>query len=449
MKTILISLQLVLFGFLNAQEIPNLETYTLKNGLKVYFIKYGKIEAMNVKLMINTGKKNEVPGQQGYSELTANLLLEGNKKYSKDLQDDKAFALGATMGSSANADYTVIEGDFLSRHLNEAMDLYSAAILQPTFDKDIIERYKNYTIENNQPNKMDIDILADVFSDYTIFGLDNPLGRFHYRKQIEAITPEKIREFYAFNYTPKNARLVITGNVNADSIKAIVEKYFGNWTSTYGEVNGVALDMPQIKKKEIGFINRANATQCALQWNKTGPARNDKEALAFRIANSIFNEVLFEEIREKAGKTYGINSSLSNSKYANIISITCSVRSNELVNTIKLFDKTLTDFWTNPPLKDRFETNIANLKTQILSMESPQQIAGTYNPVLYDMEKRRQMVNDLNSLKPEDIIKVIKKFFNPEAYKLVVAGDELKVKEQLNTIKGLIYFKHSDIELKN
>jgi zinc protease len=449
MKTILIYLQFFLVAILAAQEIPSLETFTLKNGLKVYFMKYGKIEAVNVKLMINSGKKNEVPGQQGYSNLTSDLILEGNKKYTKSQQDDKSFAIGATISSLSNNDYTIIEGNFLSKHLDEVMDLYSAAILQPMFDKDIIERYKNYLIENNQPNKMDIALLADVFSDYSIFGLENPLGRFYFRKQIEAITPEKIKEYYAFNYTPKNARLVITGNVSSEVIKASIEKYFGSWTSQYGEVNGVALDMPQIKKKEVGFINRNNATQCALQWNKIGPAINDKDALAFRIANSIFREVLFEEIREKGGKTYSIGSVLSNSKYANIISVACSVRSGELLSTVQLFDKTLANFWAIPPTKEQFETAITSFKTQLLGMESPQSISGTYNPVIYDFEKRKQMVNDLNALKQEDVLKAVKKYFTPEVYKLLIAGDEMKVKEQLNGIKGLVYHKHNDIETKN
>lgn len=446
MKTLFVSLQLILASVLVAQQVPTLETYTLKNGLKVYFMKYGKIEAMNVRLMINSGKKNEVPGQQGYSDITANLLLEGNKKYTKDQQDDKAFQLGATLSTSSGMDYTSIEGNFLSKSADEVMDLYSAAILQPNFDKEFIERIKNYSIENNQPNKMDISNLANVFSDYAVFGLENPLGRYMYKTQLQEITPEKIRSFYAFNYTPKNARLVITGNVDAALVKTLVEKYFGAWQSTMGEVNGVVLDMPQIKKKEMGFINRTSATQCALQWNKIGPASTDKDALAFRVANAIFNDVLFEEIREKGGKTYGIRSSLSNSKYANLISISCSVRSNEMFNTIQLFDKTLANFYASPPLAAHFETTVNSLKVQMMGIESPDAIASTFNPVSYNFEKRSKMLDELAALKVEEVLKVIKKYFSPDAYKLVVAGDEAKVKDQLTQLKGLVMYKPSDIE---
>jgi predicted Zn-dependent peptidase len=85
-----------------------------------------------------------------------------------------------------------------------------------------------------------------------------------------------------------------------------------------------------------------------LQWNKISPAVTDKDQLAFAIANNIFNEVLFKEIREKGGKTYSIGSNQRASKYANLFTVTCSVRSSELVQyTIDLFDKTLANFNSN------------------------------------------------------------------------------------------------------
>lgn len=446
MKTVVIGLCIVLSSFLTAQESLNLETFVLRNGLKVYFIKYGKIEAINVKLMINSGKKNETPGQQGYSNLTAELLLEGNAKYTKAEQSDRAFALGATLSTASDNDYTTIEGDFLSSGADAAIDLMSAAILQPKFDKDVIDRYKSYLIDNNQPAKMDIAQLASIFSDYAIFGLQNPLGRQYYKAQIQEMTPEKIRGYYAFNYTPKNARLVITGNADVAAVKTIVEKYFANWQSTYGEVNGVVLDRPQIKKREYGFIHRANATQCALQWNKTGPSSDDKEAMAFRIANSLFNDVLFAEIREKGGKTYGISAVLNNSRYADVLTITCSVRNTELLSTLTLFDKTLSDFYgtTIDPVK--FAEAVNTLKVRILSTETPSEIAGLFNPVKFNFEKRKSLLTDLGTLKPEDVQRVIKKYFTPDSYKLVIAGDESMVADQLNQIKGLQKFKAADLE---
>jgi zinc protease len=447
-KTILLVFIFIFFN-LNAQIVPNYETFSLKNGLKVYLLNYGNIPAINVKLVLNTGKVNETPGQQNYSDLVANAILMGNAKYDAETQANKAFSLGTNLSASSSNDNTTIEMNILSKDLDAGMDLISAAILSPTFPKDKMDLLISRNIDFNSPTKMDIAELSTVFSNYFIYGISNPLGRYFYKTQIQKITPAVIKEYYDFNFTPKNANLIICGSFDVASIKPIIEKYYGSWKSEFGGANGVSLESFSIKKKEIGFVNRVGATQCALQWNKISPAINDKEQLAFSIANSIFNEVLFQEIREKGGKTYGIISSQRTSKYSNLFSIRCSVRSSELVNTIELFDKTLTDFNSKVIDEVKFKEAVYKRIIGIKKMESPDEVSSYYNPLVYNFDKRKNSINDLNTLTVDDINKVIKKYFTPNIYKLVIAGDEVKVADQLTKINSLVKFSASDIEKDN
>lgn len=431
-----------------AQETPILENYTLKNGLKVYFIKYGKIEAMSISVMINSGKKNEAPGQQGYNNLAANLLLKGNKKYTEDQQVDKAFAIGTELRTGAGFDFTTIEADLLSKDAETAFDLLSAAILQPVYDKDKVSQYVSYLIDYNNPVKMDISAMARIYSHLGIYGVDNPLGRTVYKQHLQQVTPEKLVEFHQFNYTPKNTRVVVCGNFNSEEVKNIIETNFGAWQSTYGEVNGVSLDPPSIKKTEVAFANRTGATQCALEWNKNAPSTNDKNYAAFYIANQLFNQTLFKEIREIGGKTYSIGSSHVSTKFANLISIACSVRSNEMLNTIKLFDKTLTMFANAAFTKQEFDNEITGYKARLMSMENPSQVLDFYNPVLFNFEQRKNMSKMVEALKMENVQKVIKKYYTPDSYKLVISGDEITVKDQLVQIKNLRKYSPADLEIK-
>lgn len=447
-KVSIVFLMFVSFVF-KAQVIPTYETFNLKNGLKVYLLQYGNIPAINVKLVLNTGKVNETPGQQNYSDIVSNAILMGNAKYDAETQTNKAFALGTTLSASSSNDNTIVEVNILSKDLDVGMDLMSAAILTPTFPKEKIDLLISRNIDFNSPTKMDIAELSSVFSNYFIFGLSNPLGRYFYKTQIQKITPAIIKEYYDFNFTPKNANLIICGSFDVSTIKPIIEKYYGSWKSEFGGVNGVSLESPSIKKREIGFVNRTGATQCALQWNKIAPAVTDKDQLAFSLANSIFNEVLFKEIREKGGKTYSIGSSQRSSKYANLFTIACSVRSNELVNTIELFDKTLANFNTTLIDESQFKEMVYKRIIGIKRMESPDEISSFYNPLVYNFDKRKNIITDLNALTLGDINKVIKKYFTPNVYKLVISGDESKISDQLTKINSLQKFSASDIEKDN
>lgn len=435
--------------FTHAQIIPVYETFTLKNGLKVYLLQYGNIPAINVKLVLNTGKVNEAPGQQNYSSLVSNAILMGNSKYDLEAQSNKAFVLGTALTASSSNDNTTLEMNILSKDLDASMDLMSAAILTPVFPKDKIDLLISQNVDFNSPAKMDITELSSVFSNYFMYGVANPLGRYFYKTQMQKITPVIIKEYYDFNFTPKNSNLIICGSFDINTIKPVIEKYYGSWKSAMGNTNGVSLEATSIKKKDVGFINRNGATQCALQWNKTAPAVSDKDQLSFSIANSIFNEVLFKEIREKGGKTYSIGSVQKTSKYSNTLMVGCSVRNEEMFNTIELFDKTLLGFYSTPINETTFKESIYKRIVALKRMESPEEVSSFYNPLIYNFEKRKNMINDLNGLTVEDINKVIKKYFTPDAYKLVVCGDESKVNSQLTKINSLHKFIPADIEKDN
>lgn len=81
-------------------------------------------------------------------------------------------------------------------------------------------------------------------------------------------------------------------------------------------------------------------------------------------------------------------------------------------------------------------------------MENPSEVADFYNPLLYDFEARKNTINELAKLKMEDIQKVIKKYYTPGIYKLVICGDESVVQDQLSKIKNLKKNGPSDIEYK-
>ncbi len=439
----LISLELA------AQEVPTLESYSLKNGLKVYLMQYGKIPAVNVQFIINSGKKNETPGQQGYSSICATMLLKGNQKYTEEQQADRSFKLGADLSAGSNYDRTTIGANFLSKDLDAGMDLFSAAVLTPLFDKEKLAQEISYLIDYNNLNKMDIADLSGVFSQYALYGTANPLGRHFYKKQLLEITSEKLKEYHSFNFTPKNAAVIVCGNFDPSVVKASVEKYFGAWTSTYGEVNGVALGKPQVKKKDYGFINRSGATQCNLRWCKIAPSVKDKDYMAFKVANQIFNRFIFVEVREKGGKTYGISSAHQATAFSNLFITACSVRNNEMKNTIDLFDKTLQAFSVGNITQEDFDMAVTAIKIGMVSSELPEAILNFYNPVVYDFNKRKNFLADLAALKLEDVQKAIKKYYAADSYHLVIAGDESKVGDQLSKIAGLTRYNPADLEKDN
>ena len=432
---------IILFEVLlvQAQSFPEVQQFQLPNKLKVYVIPYGEIPTTEVTLFINCGQKNEIPGQQFYSEIVANCLNLGSEKYDRTQLQDELFKLGTGISASSNENYTTVSARFLNENLEQGFDLFSSVIMKPLFPDEELKQYISQTVDFNNLNKMDIGNLASVFSNLSVYGINNPLGRYFYKDQLIKITPVILKDFYSFNYTPGNSRLVICGKTDLASAKLLAEKYFTSWTAPYGEVNGVNFSIDPIKKVEIGFINRSGATQASLQWNKSGPQPLTKDADIFRVANNVFNQVLFKEIREKGGKTYGIRSSYDPGSGSSVFSITTQVRSEEVENTMVLFDQTLKHFFENGINREQFSKAIKSMEKSIVGMDDPSSWAQFFNPILYpNIDARKNIINQINLITLDDVNKIIKKYYTTDSYKLIIAGREDVIAPlipQWNTLK--------------
>ena len=440
MKKLFISLLILIEAlYCQAQTFPGVQQFQLANKLKVFVIPFGEIPATEITLYVNCGKKNEIPGQQSYSEIVANCLSLGCEKFDRVQLQDEFFKLGTDITASSNENYTTVSARFLNENLEKGLDLFSSVIMNPLFPDEELKQYISRIVDFNNLNKMDIGSLASVFSNLSVYGLNNPLGRYFYKDQLIKVTPAVLKEFYSFNYTPGNARLVICGKTDLASAKALAEKYFGSWNAPYGEVNGVNFSIDPIKKIEIGFINRNGATQAALQWNKLGPQPMTKDADVFRIANNVFSMILFKEIREKGGKTYGIRSSYDPGSGSSVFSITTQVRSEEVNNTMVLFDQTLKNFYDKGINQEQFNKAIKSIEKSITGMDNPSSWTRFFNPVVYpNPDTRKNIINQLKLVSLEDVNKIIKKYYSPDSYKLIIAGNEDEVAPlipQWNSIK--------------
>jgi len=447
---------LISFLFLASQHLsaqynfPKEEKYKLKNKMQVIFLDYGSIPVSYVSLLINTGTKNEIPGMQSIADMTAHSLLLGNQKYSRVQQDSMTYVMSALLNASSNDNFSEVSIQFLNKDQDNAMDLFANVILHPAFPKDEIGSYIEQQLAYNTPVKMDIGSLADVYSRFFVYGPTNPLGRSFYAAQLNKITSDQVNEFYKFNYTPKNCTLVICGNPDKEKLKALIGKYFDGWEASYGEVNGVSLPEPEFNKKQYAFVNRDNASQAALCWVKKAPDIKSKDLEAFEVANGIFSQMLFEQIRVKEGKTYGISSSFDNQSNNGTYTVNTQVRNEVMYATLESFDRMLKQYYDSGAPKDIFATVKARMRTSIIGFESPGQIVSLFNPLLYpDYEKRQQALAELDNIDIDKVNKIIKKYFNPSDYKVLIAGNSTELKPQLDKIPGLVILPLTAIDVDN
>jgi zinc protease len=210
-------------------EIPYSQCF-LDNGLRVIVHESRSLPIVAVNLWYHVGSKNEQPGRTGFAHLFEHLMFEGSKHYDRGYFHPLQEA-GATLNGSTNADRTnyweVVPTPALELALwmeSDRMGYLLPALTQEKFQNqlDVVlnERRQNY---ENRPYGM-----AGMALVAALYPSDHP---YHWMtigaaEDLQAANLEDVQAFFRRYYHPRNASLVLAGDIHRDDGVALARKYF-------------------------------------------------------------------------------------------------------------------------------------------------------------------------------------------------------------------------------
>lgn len=206
----------------------NFKKYTLKNGLTllVHFDNATPIVALNV--LYKVGSRNESPDKTGFAHLFEHLMFGGSVNIpSFDQPLEKA---GGENNAFTNDDITNYYITLPKENLETAFWLESDRMLNLGFSKKSLEVQRQVVIEEfkqsylNQPYG-DVWLLLKPLAYKTHPYQWNTIGK--EIKHIENARMSDVKAFYKKYYNPNNAILVVAGNVDAEEILLLAQKWFG------------------------------------------------------------------------------------------------------------------------------------------------------------------------------------------------------------------------------
>ncbi len=211
-------------------DIP-FATRTLTNGLEVVVHEDHHIPMAAVSVWYHVGSRHEVPGRTGFAHLFEHLMFKGSAHhpsgYFEALQEAGALVNGSTNTDRTNY-WEVVPADALELALwleSDRMGHLLPALSAEKFatEREVVlnERRQNY---ENRPYG-----LTSVALSAALFPPDHP---YHWvtigaPEDLVASSVDDARAFFQRFYHPGNASLAIAGDVDADLVFALVERYFG------------------------------------------------------------------------------------------------------------------------------------------------------------------------------------------------------------------------------
>ena len=233
-------------------EIPYTQ-FVLDNGLTLIVHEDHKAPIVAVNVWYHVGSKNEVPGRTGFAHLFEHLMFNGSEHFDDDYFQG-AERLGATdLNGTTNEDRTNYFQTVPTSALDAILWLESdrmghmlGAVTQEKLDEQrgVVQNEKRQF--ENQPYAVAWELITKATYpahhpySWTVIGS---------MEDLEAAELEDVHAWFERYYGAANAVIVIAGDIDPETAKRKVEKYFGDIPSgppvARHEVWIAPLDTPQ------------------------------------------------------------------------------------------------------------------------------------------------------------------------------------------------------------
>ncbi len=205
------------------------ETFTLDNGMQVVVVTNRNAPVVTHMVWYKVGAADEPPGVSGIAHFLEHLMFKGthtvpegefNRRIARNGGQDNAFTSWDFTGYFQN-----IAVDRLAMVMELEADRMTNLVLteqQVATERDVIIEERRQRIDNNPGARLGEQMMAALYQNHP-YGIPI-IGWEH---EMAALTREDALDFYRTWYAPNNAVLVVSGDIDAEELRPLAERYYG------------------------------------------------------------------------------------------------------------------------------------------------------------------------------------------------------------------------------
>ncbi len=244
------------------------EEFDLPNGLHVILHKDNTNPIVSVDIWYHVGAKDEDPGRTGFAHLFEHMMFQGSGNVKKTEHFNYIQNAGGTLNGTTNQDRTNYFETAPSNQLElllwlESDRMSTLQVTQENFDnqREVVKEEKRQRYDNVPYGSRWGEMMKRLFKGQTYEWI--PIGSM---EDLNSADLNYAQEFYRKYYSPDNAVLVISGDIDYSEARTLAEKYFGGLkpASTVkkkypeiifnqGEAKDVIYDNVQLPAVYIGY----------------------------------------------------------------------------------------------------------------------------------------------------------------------------------------------------
>jgi len=209
------------------------EKYQLDNGLTVILNEDKSDPITSLVILYHVGSNREVPGKTGFAHLFEHMMFQRSENVGEDQYFKYIEGAGGSLNGGTGFDQTIYFEVVPKNALELAMWLesdrmgYLINTVTPqsfALQQNVVQNEKRQGVDNRPYGFTDYVLLRNLYPEGHPYSWD-VIGEM---EDLKNATVEDVKAFHAKFYIPNNATLVVSGDYNTDSVKYLINKYFGD-----------------------------------------------------------------------------------------------------------------------------------------------------------------------------------------------------------------------------
>ncbi len=348
-----------------ALVLPDIQRFTLKNGLQVIAVQDSSLPVTTLQLAIKSGKR-QVPREKiGLAELAAQAMTRGTRRRNAAAIAKAVEAVGGELRADANYEATLFSCKSLSHDLRTCLSVLPDVVVNPNFPKSELDLVRRNLLASVRQRLDDAGQLASAHFQSALWGDSHARGWVMSPLTIQAISQDDVRAWHKEHIVPNNSVLAISGDFDAKRIQKDLERAFGHWRKA--EIPKTpSMNRPTLQGLRIRLVDKPGESQAHIRMGHLGIAHSDPDfyaALAFdySLGGGGFSSRLMQVMRSEAGKVYTVSSHFDRNREVGSFLTATFTRSAEAVATVKLMQQGIAGMAKMGPTTEELQAATTNI----------------------------------------------------------------------------------------
>lgn len=430
------------FPEINRFVMPKIETFTLRNGVRVFLVEDKELPLIRMSVLVRTGSFLVPAEKTGLASVVGTVMRSGGSAaFPADalnpFLENKAASIETSVGfTSASAGLNVLKEDF-----DATLPVLIDILRNPLFPDDKIDLAKTQLRSSISRRNDDASGITSREFRKLMYGSESVYTRQTEYATIDAITREDLVAFHKNAFVAQNMMVSVIGDFNTRDMRRAIERAFNPLPAGRKQ----ELTLPEISydfKPGIHFVAKSDVNQSNILLGHIGGKRDNPDYAALQMMNEIlsggsFSGRLMQEVRTNKGYAYGVGGAYQSSiLYPGQFFVSLSTAS---VSTADAITSTIGEIrkMQDTPVGE-MELNEARdriLNSLVFRYEGRADVLNEQvNYAYYGLPTNLfdRYIEDLRKVTVADVQRVAKQYLKPDALQILVVGNPAEVGDQLS-----------------